>query len=299
MKPSYLDKLTPTDIQERANELHELQKVCKLCPNECAAQREEGETGECHSTDSVRISSYGAHYGEEEPLVGSMGSGTIFFSNCNMGCEFCQNYDISQYENGREVKVEELADIMMGLQNKGCHNLNLVTPTHFIPQIVDALLAAIDKDFQLPIVYNSGGYESVETLELLEDIVDVYMPDIKYSDNETAAKYSHVEGYWDVVRAAVKEMHRQVGNLKLSKRGFAEKGLLVRHLVLPNDVAKSKAILDFIAEEISRKTYVNIMEQYFPAFKADNHSELNRGITEAEYEEVLRHAKLLGLPVRN
>ena len=297
MLPSYLEKLTPIDLQERAKKLHELQSLCRLCPNECDVNREEGEVGKCHSTGTVRVSSYGAHYGEEEPLVGAMGSGTIFFAHCNMKCEFCQNHDISQQSNGREVKVEELADIMVSLQNKGCHNLNLVTPTHFVPQIVDALLIAIDRDFQLPIVYNCGGYESVETLELLKDIVDIYMPDIKYGDDEAAAKYSHIEGYWDIVRAAVKEMYKQVGVLKLSKKGYAEKGLLVRHLVLPNDAAKSKVVLDFIANEVSKDTYVNIMEQYFPAFKADNHPELERGITESEYEEVIEHAKLLGLPI--
>lgn len=287
----YLETLTPIELKERSDKLNELLKECRLCPNECLADRVNGETGDCHSTDEVMISSYGPHYGEEPPLTGILGSGTIFFTNCNLACQFCQNYDISQLGRGTSVSIDELVRIMIGLQNSGCHNINFVTPTHFTPQIVDALIVAINKGLQLPLVYNCGGYESVETLKLLEGIFDIYMPDIKYSKNETAVKYSHIKNYWDVVRLAVKEMHRQVGNLKISKRGIAQRGLLIRHLILPNNIAGSKEVIDCIAEEISNDTYLNLMDQYYPSYKADNYKELNRRISKEEYYEIIDYAK--------
>ncbi|MCH8170506.1 MAG: radical SAM protein, partial [Bacteroidetes bacterium] len=251
MLPLYLEKLTPTELKEKTEALYELFVKCRICPNECMARRSEGETGECHSTDEVIISSVGPHFGEELPLVGTQGSGTIFFTNCNLSCEFCQNYDISHLGIGERVTTEDLARSMLKLQQRGCHNINFVTPTHFTPQIVDALILAVEKGLELPIVYNCGGYESVETLILLEDIIDIYMPDIKYSIDENALKYSGIKNYWEVVTNAVKEMHRQVGDLKISKRGIAQRGLLIRHLVLPNDVAGSKKVFDFVADEIS------------------------------------------------
>lgn len=287
----YLETLTPIELKERSEKLNEMLKECRLCPNECLADRVNGETGDCHSTDEVKISSYGPHYGEEPPLTGTLGSGTIFFTNCNLACQFCQNYDISQLGRGTSVSIDELARIMIGLQNSGCHNINFVTPTHFTPQIVDALIVAIDKGLQLPLVYNCGGYESIETLKLLEGIIDIYMPDIKYSKNETALKYSHIKNYWDVVRLAVKEMHRQVGNLKISKRGIAQRGLLIRHLILPNNISGSKEVIDFIAGEISNDTYLNLMDQYYPSYKADNYKELNRRISREEYYEIIDYAK--------
>lgn len=291
MLPMYLETLTPIELKERSDKLNELLKECRLCPNECLADRVNGETGDCHSTDEVMISSYGPHYGEEPPLTGTLCSGTIFFTNCNLACQFCQNYDISQLGRGTSVSIDELARIMIGLQNSGCHNINFVTPTHFTPQIVDALIVAINKGLQLPLVYNCGGYESIETLKLLEGIFDIYMPDIKYSKNETAVKYSHIKNYWDVVRLAVKEMHRQVGNLKISKRGIAQRGLLIRHLILPNNVSGSKEVIDFIAGEISNDTYLNLMDQYYPSYKADNYKELNRRISKEEYYEIIDYAK--------
>lgn len=287
----YLETLTPIELKERSDKLNELLKECRLCPNECLADRVNGETGDCNSTDEVMISSYGPHYGEEPPLTGTLGSGTIFFTNCNLACQFCQNYDISQLGRGTSVSIDELARIMIGLQNSGCHNINFVTPTHFTPQIVDALIVAINKGLQLPLVYNCGGYESVETLKLLEGIFDIYMPDIKYSKNETAVKYSHIKNYWDVVRFAVKEMHRQVGNLKINKRGIAQRGLLIRHLILPNNIAGSKEVIDFIAGEISYDTYLNLMDQYYPSYKAGNYKELNRRISKEEYYEIIDYAK--------
>lgn len=291
MLPMYLESLTPIELKERSEKLNDLLKECRLCPNECLADRVDGETGDCHSTDEVIISSYGPHFGEEPPLTGTLGSGTIFFTNCNLACQFCQNYDISQLGRGESVSITDLAQIMISLQNSGCHNINFVSPTHFTPQIVDALIIAIDKGLQLPLVYNCGGYESVETLKLLVGIIDIYMPDIKYSKNETAEKYSHIKNYWDVVRKAVKEMHKQVGNLKTSKLGIAQRGLLVRHLILPNNISGSKEVIDFLAGEISKETYLNLMDQYYPSYKADNYKELNRRISKGEYYKIIDYAK--------
>jgi len=290
MLPLYLEKLTLPELHQRAKALHQLMIECRICPNECMAKRTKGERGDCHSTDEVIISSVGPHFGEEPPLVGTNGSGTIFFTNCNLSCEFCQNYDISHLGRGEKVSITELANAMLQLQQRGCHNINLVTPTHFTPQIVDALTLAIEKGLELPIVYNCGGYESFETLKLLEDIIDIYMPDIKYSIDENALKYSGVQNYWATVKAAVREMHRQVGDLKISKRGIALRGLLVRHLVLPNDLAGSKTVIDFIADEISTDTYLNIMNQYRPTYHAYKHSKLDRQITVSEYIVVVDYA---------
>ena len=295
MQPLYLEKLNINDLKERAKALHKLFEECRICPNECMARRKEGETGDCHSTDEVIISSVGPHFGEEPPLVGSLGSGTIFFTNCNLDCEFCQNYDISHLGIGEKVTIEDLARSMLKLQQRGCHNINLVTPTHFTVQIVDALILAIDKGLELPIVYNCGGYESVDTLKLLEDIVDIYMPDIKYSIDENALKYSGTKNYWEDVTKAIVEMHRQVGNLKISKRGIAQRGLLIRHLVLPNDIAGSKKVIDFVADEISTDSSLNIMDQYRPANNANKYEKLNRRITPSEYKEVIDYAYSKGL----
>jgi len=295
MLPLYLEKLTLPELQQRAKALHQLFEECRICPNECMAKRSEGETGECHSTDEVIISSVGPHYGEEPPLVGTHGSGTIFLTNCNLSCEFCQNYDISHLGIGEKVLIEDLARAMLKLQQRGCHNINFVTPTHFTTQIVDVLLLAIEKGLEIPIVYNCGGYESVKTLKLLEDIVDIYMPDIKYSADENALKYSRIKNYWGVVTRALKEMHRQVGDLKISKRGIALRGLLIRHLVLPNDAAGSKKVIDFVANEISTYSYLNIMDQYRPAYHASKYEKLNRRITPSEYKEVVDYAFSKGL----
>jgi putative pyruvate formate lyase activating enzyme len=290
MLPLYLEKLNINDLKERADALHKLFKECRICPNECMARRADGETGDCHSTDEVIISSVGPHFGEEPPLVGSLGSGTIFFTNCNLSCEFCQNYDISHLGIGNKATIEDLARSMLKLQQRGCHNINLVTPTHFSVQIVEALMLAIDKGLEIPIVYNCGGYESLETLKLLEDTVDIYMPDIKYSVDENALKFSGIQNYWEVVTNAIKEMHRQVGDLKISKRGIAQRGLLVRHLVLPDDIAGSKKVIDFVADEISTDSYLNIMDQYHPSYNAFKYNKLNRRITPSEYKEVVDYA---------
>ncbi len=295
MLPVYLTEITLEELKERRDKLYELLESCRICPNECGVNRRISDNGNCRSGLLPIVSSYFAHFGEEPPLVGRFGSGTIFFTNCNLDCKFCQNYDISHYGIGKEVSVDVLADMMIYLQNRGCHNINFVTPTHFAPQIVDALIIAREKGLEIPLVYNCGGYESVETLRLLDKIIDIYMPDIKYSSNEMAMKYSGVSNYWDIVRKAIKEMYLQVGDLKISPSGIAKRGLLIRHLVLPNDIAGSKKVLDFIAKEISTESYVNIMDQYRPAYLAHQFRELNRSITEKEFYEVISYAKDLGL----
>lgn len=296
MLPSYLEKLTIKDLRERADALLQLLSECRICPNECNVNRADGEKGTyCHSANEVIVSSFAPHFGEEPPLVGFSGSGTIFFTNCNLSCVFCQNYDISQLGLGTTISVFDLAAIMLSLQERGCHNINLVTPTHFVPQIVTALVIAIEKGLEIPIVYNCGGYESVETLKLLEDIVDIYMPDIKYSNNETASQLSGIKNYWNVVQPAVKEMHRQVGDLHINRRGIAKRGLLIRHLVLPNNLAGSEKVIDFVADEISKDTYINIMDQYYPVYNANHFVDLNRRITTAEFDKVINYARRKGL----
>lgn len=295
MLPLYLEKLNPNELQQRADVLRKMLEECRLCPNECAVNRINGESGNCNSTDEIIISSYSPHFGEEPELVGLYGSGTIFFTNCNLSCIYCQNYDISQLGIGKKISIEELSEIMILLQLRGCHNINLVTPTHFVPQIVQALIIAVEKGLEIPLVYNCGGYESVEILKLLENIVDIYMPDIKYSDNEVALRLSGIKIYWYVVRAAVKEMHRQVGDLHIDRKGIAKRGLLIRHLVLPDNLAGSEKVLDFVADEISKNTYINIMDQYHPAYKANDYPGLNRRINSDEYQKVLDYATLKGL----
>ena len=275
--------------------MREMMKECVICPRECGAKRIEGKYGVCRSTIELVISSAAPHYGEESPLVGHRGSGTVFLTSCNLKCLFCQNYDISHMRYGRRITTGQLAEIMLGLQRGGCHNINFVTPTHMTAQIVEAVAVAAEQGLSIPLVYNCGGYESTRTLKLLEDVVDIYMPDIKYADNEIARRYSGAPSYWDVVRPAVLEMHRQVGDLSLDERGIARRGLLIRHLVLPNRLAGSRTVLDFIARNVSLDAYVNIMDQYRPAYRAIRYSELSRGITAKEYNETVEYARRLGL----
>jgi len=252
------------------------------------------DKGYCRSGKQLIVSSYSPHFGEEEPLVGVGGSGTIFLTNCNLLCLYCQNYDISHLGDGAPASEEETADCMIYLQRRGCHNINFVTPTHFTPQLVRAIEIAIPKGLHLPIVWNCGGYENVETIRLLEGVVDIYMPDIKYSSSDSARKYSNAPDYFDRCKEAVKEMHRQVGDL-LIEDGIAKRGLLIRHLVLPNDAAGSREVLKFIAEEISTNTYLNIMDQYRPMYKAYDYEELSRRTTLKEYKRVVEMAEELGL----
>jgi len=276
------------------DKFYQLLSPCRICPRECGVARLQGETGNCKAGLKIKVSSYHQHFGEEPPLVGRYGSGTIFFSHCNLHCVYCQNYEISQLGIGQEVSLEELAQMMLNLQGLGCHNINLVTPTPWVPQIVKALSIAQGRGLRLPIVYNCGGYESVETLKLLDGIIDIYMPDIKYSDNCNAEKYSNAPNYWDIVRPALKEMWRQVGDLIL-ENGIARQGLLIRHLVLPADIAGSRQCFKFIKEELSSNTVVNVMAQYYPTFKAEEYPEITRRITTNEYQKALKELKELGL----
>ena len=268
---------------------------CHVCPRHCGVNRRAGEEGKCHITRQVVVSSYGPHFGEESPLVGKHGSGTIFFTYCNLKCVFCQNYIISQLGEGYPVDREELAAMMLSLQAKGCHNMNLVSPTHVVPHILDALELAVEKGLYLPLVYNSGGYDSLETLKLLDGIVDIYMPDMKYSDDKIAEELSGIKDYPSINKAAIKEMHRQVGDLKIDRQGIAQRGLLVRHLVLPDGLAGTEEMLRFLAREVSTNTYLNIMAQYHPCYRAFDKPSLARPISRQEFEEAIDLARQQGL----
>ena len=269
---------------------------CTLCPRMCKVHRSKGETGFCGIGDIPVVSSVGPHFGEESVLVGSGGSGTIFFAGCNLGCVFCQNFDISHHRHGRRMTIEQLAQSMLELQSYGCSNINFVTPTHVIPAITAAVELAKKDGLTLPIVYNTGGYDLVETLKLLDGFVDIYMPDMKYSNSEVAEELSAAPDYPEVNFAAVKEMHRQVGDLEV-RNGLATRGLLVRHLVLPEQLAGSLKIFDFLAGQISASTTINVMEQYRPCYKASSHPKINRRPTFEEIESVRRYAIRKGLDV--
>jgi putative pyruvate formate lyase activating enzyme len=292
--PLYL-QLPPGVFSDKVREAEEILKDCTLCPRNCKVDRTSGEKGFCRTGDKPFISSYGPHFGEEKPLVGRFGSGTIFMGNCNLGCIFCQNYSISHLGEGTEMSVEKLAKIMLSLQEEGCHNINLVTPTHQMPMLIRTIQIAAEKGLKLPIVYNCGGYESLDALKILEGIIDIYMPDFKYADPAMAFKYSKAEDYPEVARAALNEMHRQVGDLLIEGRGIALRGLLVRHLVLPEGIAGTAGIVNFIAKELSKNTYINIMDQYHPCYKAFDHPPLDRRITAQEYGEAIELAEKAGL----
>jgi putative pyruvate formate lyase activating enzyme len=293
--PSYIKLYETGKLQERVELLNKKLQECTLCARKCKVDRTKHEVGFCKAGDKLKISSAHPHFGEEPELVGKHGSGTIFFTYCNLGCIFCQNYDISHLGYGDETTKEELANTMMYLQHIGCHNINFVTPTHFVPQWVEALSIAIKKGLHLPIVYNCGGYENIETIKLLDGIVDIYMPDAKYSNQEPAYKYSRAKDYPNVIKDVLLEMHRQVGDLQINDDGIATRGLLVRHLVLPYNLAGTEAIMQFIANEISKDTYVNIMAQYRPMYRAYDYPMLSRMITSQEYREAINIAKNLGL----
>lgn len=270
-------------------QLWDLMDPCTLCPRRCGVHRRNNQMGFCGIGDVPCVSSVGPHFGEESVLVGSGGSGTIFFAGCNLGCVFCQNFDISRHRHGQTTTIEQLAQSMLELQYYGCSNINFVTPTHMAPSIVAALELARKEGLTLPTVYNTGGYDSVETLKLLKGFVDIYMPDIKYADTKVAEELSAAPDYPQINREALKEMHRQVGDLK-TKRNVATRGLLVRHLVLPENLADSFEIIDFLAEQISPNTTINIMDQYRPCYKANLHPAINRRPTTEEIQSVRRYA---------
>ncbi|MBI3394194.1 MAG: radical SAM protein [Nitrospirae bacterium] len=285
--PSYLELDRQGLLAERINTAQEILKECTVCPRLCRVDRRESRRGKCRTGALPVVSAYHPHFGEEAPLVGLYGSGTIFLTSCNLRCVFCQNWEISHKMEGAEVSHRRLGEMMVELQGMGCHNINFVTPTHMVPQILAALPYAIDRGLSIPLVYNTSGYERVETLGLLDGVFDIYMPDVKYMDAAHAKRYSGAADYPETARAAVKEMHRQVGDLVLDSRGIAIRGLLVRHLVMPGGVAGTREVMRFLAREVSRDTYVNLMDQYRPCGAAHRFPEINRLIAAQEFEETL------------
>jgi len=295
-QPSYLRLLESGELEKRVKLAFEHLENCDLCARSCGVNRLEGIQGAvCRTGEKAVVHSFAPHHGEEDPLRGWRGSGTIFFSWCNLRCTYCQNWEISHKGVGREVEPEELADLMLNLQERGCHNINFVSPSHVVAQILAALLIAANRSLRLPLVYNTGGYDSPEALALLDGVVDIYMPDMKYGDSEIGRKYSRVRNYWEINQAAIREMHRQVGDLVMDQHGLAKRGLLVRHLVLPNALANTDKVVAFLSEEISKDTYLNLMAQYHPSYQAHKSPQLDRRITPKEYQEAISLAKDYGL----
>lgn len=294
-EPSYIKAHKNGKLAESIEKAYRILENCRLCPRECEVNRLKDEKGICRTGRSAEVSSYNPHFGEESPLVGSGGSGTIFMTNCNLLCVFCQNWEISHLGIGGEVSSKELAAMMLDLQKHGCHNINFVTPSHVIPQILDALPYAIQGGLHVPLVYNTGGYDAVESLKLLEGIFDIYMPDFKFWDTEMSGKYLKAPDYPEKMMEALKEMHRQVDDLLLDENGIALRGVLLRHLVMPGEVAGTREIMQFVAKEISPDTYVNIMDQYHPCGNAEKYPLIDRSITQDEYEDALRAAKEEGI----
>lgn len=293
--PSYMSLFRNGELERRVAFARQMLHRCALCPWKCGVNRISGETGYCRSGARARVADFGPHFGEERPLVARRGSGTIFFAGCNLRCVYCQNDDISHGDAGREVSDDELADMMLDLQMQGCHNINLVSPSHVVAQILSALLLAIERGLAIPLVYNTGGYDSLETLQLLDGIVDIYLPDIKYADERVAGELSGASDYVARAKEALREMHRQVGELEVDRVGAAARGLMIRHLVLPDGLAGTRQVLSFVARELSVDTYVNIMGQYRPCFEADRHNSLGRRPTGEEMEEAYAIAKEVGL----
>ncbi len=298
--PGYVHLSRSGELEERAERAYEILRDCVVCPQECHVNRIEDELGFCRVGHLPMVSSYSPHFGEEPPLVGMNGSGTIFFSGCNMRCEFCQNFEISQCGVGYTVSCEDLAGMMLHLQERGCHNINFVSPTHVVPQILRAVAIAVDHGLTVPLVYNSGGYDTVDTLRLLDGVIDIYMPDAKYGRDDVAFELSHAQNYTSHMKAALVEMHRQVGDLVV-RDGLAVRGLIIRHLVLPENLANSEIVMKFIAEEVSRNSYVNVMAQYRPAWKVAEGGRspvlaaLQRPITTREYKYAIECARANGI----
>lgn len=263
----------------------ELEK-CSICPHMCGINRNNGQVGRCKSSNKVKIALYSVHDFEEPCVSGENGSGTVFFSNCNMNCVFCQNYEISQQGKGKEITIERLAEIFLEQQNRNVNNINLVTPTSYVPQIIEAIKIARVNGLKIPIVYNTNGYENIETLKMLEGYIDIYLPDLKYAENNLGLEYSKVKNYFEIATTAIKEMYRQVGSPKLNNDGIIEKGLIIRHLILPSNIENSKKVLKWIKENMDKDVYVSVMAQYFPTYKAKQIENINRKLTKEEYEEI-------------
>jgi putative pyruvate formate lyase activating enzyme len=293
--PPYIELSQKNRLKERIRSLNEMLSKCRLCPRHCGVNRTEGELGYCRAGSELMISSVFPHFGEEAPLVGYRGSGTIFLTHCNLRCIFCQNYDISHLGRGEKASPSQFAGYMIRLQDMGCHNINFVTPTHYVPQIIASLPEAIELGLRLPLVYNCSGYESLEVIKLLDGIIDIYMPDAKYAGEEPAKKFSNAPDYPDVLKEALKEMHRQVGDLHMGENGIAVRGLVIRHLVMPGTLAGTEDLMKFIAKEISRDSYVNVMQQYRPEYRSRDYPELSRRITHGEYLEAVKVARHFGL----
>jgi putative pyruvate formate lyase activating enzyme len=294
LEPVYLALSRSGELKRRVQAAYERMHACDLCGRECRVDRYE-QPGTCRTGTRAVVSSFGPHSGEEDPLRGYRGSGTIFFAWCNLNCQYCQNYDISQLGRGEDTEPEDIASMMLALQAQGCHNINFVSPTHAAAPILAAVLIAVEAGLRLPLVWNTGGYDSLELLRLLDGVVDIYMPDMKYADEEVAYKYSRIRNYPAVNQTAVKEMHRQVGDLALDENGIALRGLLVRHLVLPEGMAGTSEIGRFLAREVSGDTYINVMDQYRPCYKAPELPPLDRRITPEEYQQALQQARGAGL----
>jgi len=296
-EPAYLTLHRTGELKQRADTLRAVMEECRLCPRECGVNRLAGERGFCRTPGAkLVVSAFSPHFGEERPLVGKGGSGTIFLTHCNLRCVFCQNWEISHLGRGNSSSVDELAGMMLTLQKIGCHNINLVTPTHYSGAIVRALDIAAAKGLRLPVVYNTSGYERLEILKLLDGIVDIYLPDFKYWDMAMAAKYSAgAERYPELARAAVREMHRQAGVAKPDSNGIIQRGLMIRHLVMPNNTSGSEKVMGWIVENLPKDTYVNIMAQYRPVYKAYDYPEISRRISREEYDKVVNRAVEIGL----
>jgi putative pyruvate formate lyase activating enzyme len=296
-EPAYLVLHRSGELRRRAAEAVERLRHCLVCPRDCGVDRIADRTAACHTGRHAQVSSYFPHFGEENCLRGWGGSGTIFFSMCNLRCVFCQNYDISQAERGPEAPAERLADMMLELQERGCHNINFVTPEHVVPQIIEAVALAAERGLRLPIVYNTSGYDSLDSLRLLDGIVDIYMPDFKFWDSALSLRYVKAKDYPEAARRSIREMHRQTGALKLDEEGLAKRGVLVRHLVMPGELAGTEEIMRFLAQEISRDTYVNVMDQYYPAGRVGSAQfvEINRHVTGVEHARAVEAARRAGL----
>lgn len=295
-EPRYLELHRSGELKRRGEILWEMMNICDICPRECENNRLDGQKGDCGSTSQLEVSSFNPHFGEEHPLVGDGGSGTIFFTHCALRCVFCINWQISMGGRGQERSIGELASMMLRLQETGCKNINVVTPTHYTPHILLALDRAAAKGLRIPLVYNTSGYEKVETLKLLDGAVDIYLPDFKYFNGRMANKYSsEASDYPERAKAALLEMHRQVGVAKPASDGLMYKGLMIRHLVLPNGVSGTKEVIEWVANNLPKDTYFHLMAQYQPTYKANKYPQINRRITNREYNEAIQHARNMGL----